>query len=296
VTIELDLETVAELVDVHKSFGQIHALRGVDLQVCRGEILALLGPNGAGKTTAIGILLGRRTPDRGRVALLGRDPRLPSSRSRIGAALQETGLPPNLTVTEVTDLVRAHFEHPRSTEDLLAQVGLTDLRDRQTGGLSGGQKRRFAVALSFAGNPEVAFLDEPTSGLDVASRQSLWQAIRSYRDGGGTVLLTTHYLEEAEALASRVSVIARGQIVAHGSVDEIKAHARLKRVQFKAPFLPHLTQIACIEQVNGLYTLYTPDPDQLVRDLIKCRVPFHSLEVSQASLEEAFLALTEDAI
>ena len=205
-------------------------------------------------------------------------------------------MPATLTVTEVVELVRAHFERPRSTEDLLAQVGLVDLKDRQAGGLSGGQRRRLAVALAFAGNPEVVFLDEPTTGLDVESRHNLWQAIRDYRENGGTVLLTTHYLEEAETLATRVSVIARGQIVAQGSVDEIKARTQLKRVRFRATSLPELPGIAQVEYADGVYTLYTPDPDELIRNLVQRQVPFRDLEVFQASLEEAFLDLTEEKI
>ena len=287
-------EPLAELVGVHKHFGQVHALKGVDLLIGRGEILALLGPNGAGKTTAISILLGRRRPDLGQVALLGRDPRHPRSRGRVGATPQETGFPTTLKVVEVVELVRAHFARSRSTEELLTQFGLVDLRDRQTGGLSGGQKRRLAVALAFAGNPEIVFLDEPTTGLDVESRHDLWQAIRDYRENGRTVLLTTHYLEEAEVLATRISVIARGQIVAQGSVQEIKARTQLKRVRFRAASLAELPGVTRMEHAGGVYTLYTADPDELIRDLVQRQVPFRDIEVFRASLEEAFLNLTEE--
>jgi ABC-2 type transport system ATP-binding protein len=287
-------EPLAELINVHKHFGQIHALRGIDLQIEAGEILALLGPNGAGKTTAISILLGRRRPDRGQVTLLGCDPRTPQTRRRIGATPQETGFPNTLKVREVVDLVRAHYEHPRSTQELLTQVGLVDLKERQTGGLSGGEKRRLAVALAFAGDPVVVFLDEPTTGLDLESRHNLWQAIRDYRGNGGTVLLTTHYLEEAEQLATRASVIARGQIVAQGSVDEIRARTQIRCVRLKAASLPELPGIARIEHADGVYTLYTPDPDELVRTLIARQVSFRNLEILQTSLEQAFLDLTRE--
>lgn len=290
--IQTETMPLAELVGVHKHFGAVHALRGVDLQIRRGETLTLLGPNGAGKTTAISILLGRRRPDQGEVTLLGHDPRTLQVKGRIGATPQETGFPTTLTVAEIVELVRAHFGRPRPTDELLAQVGLADLRRRQTGGLSGGEKRRLAVALAFAGNPQVVFLDEPTTGLDVGSRHSLWQAIRDYRENGGTVLLTTHYLEEAEALATRVSILARGQIVAEGSVDEIRARTHLKRVRFRGISLPALSGVARVEHDGDVYTLYTPDADELIRDLVRREVPFRDLEVFQASLEEAFLDLT----
>ncbi len=288
------VEPLAELVDVHKHFGQIHALRGVDLQIHPGEVLALLGPNGAGKTTAISIILGLRRPERGQVRLLGTDPCAPGARRRIGATPQETGFPSTLKVREVVELVRAHYEHPRPTQELLAQVGLVDLQERQTGGLSGGEKRRLAVALAFAGDPVIVFLDEPTTGLDVESRHGLWQAIRDYRGNGGTVLLTTHYLEEAEQLATRVSVIARGQIVAQGSVDEIKARTQAKCVRLKAASLPELPGITRIEHADGVYALYTSDPDELVRALVTRQVPFRDLEIVQTSLEQAFLDLTRE--
>jgi ABC-2 type transport system ATP-binding protein len=208
-----------------KRFGETTALDGVDLEVRAGEVVALLGPNGAGKTTALSLLIGLRRPDAGRVELFGRDPRIPAARAAIGVTPQESGFPPTLRVREIVDLVRAHFAHPAPTEDLLARFGLEVIARRQAGGLSGGERRRLSVAIAFAGRPRALFLDEPSAGLDVETRRGVWREVRAYAAGGGTVLLTTHYLEEAEALASRVVLIARGAIVAEGSPSEVSARA-----------------------------------------------------------------------
>jgi ABC-2 type transport system ATP-binding protein len=207
----------AALRAVTKRFGSAAALDGVDLEVGAGEVLALLGPNGAGKTTAVAILLGLRRPDEGRAELFGGDPARPASRARVGVTPQETGFPPTLRVREVVELVRAHFPSPAPTPELLDRFGLAELGRRQTGGLSGGERRRLAVALAFAGRPEAVFLDEPTVGLDVESRRTVWCEIERYAGEGGTVLLTTHHLDEAQRLAPRVVVLARGRVVAEGA-------------------------------------------------------------------------------
>jgi ABC-2 type transport system ATP-binding protein len=197
-----------------------------------------------------------------------------------------------LKVGEIIALVQIHYPIPSPTKALLERFGLAGLEDRQVGGLSGGQKRRLAVALAFAGNPCVVFLDEPTVGLDVEARRELWQEIDAYRQNGGTVLLTTHYLEEAEVLASRVFILHKGQKVCEGSVEEIKAQAGLKRVRFAASSLPALPAVARVEQENGIYSLYTADPDALVRSLVQQNVDFNGLEVTSTTLEEAFLHMT----
>jgi ABC-2 type transport system ATP-binding protein len=285
-------KAVARLYNVHKRFGRAHALEGVDLDVHAGELLALLGPNGAGKTTAVSILLGQRRPDSGSALLFGQDPTDPAARRSVGATPQETGFPDNLKVREVIDLVRAHYPEPASTGELLSRFGLGQVAGRRAGGLSGGQKRRLAGALAFAGNPRAVILDEPTTGLDVESRRGVWELIRGFVAGGGTVLLTTHYLEEAEMLASRIIVISDGQIVAQGAVEEIRERAGLSRVRLRARSLPDLPGIARAERANDHHTLYTADPDQLVRALALQGVAFTGLQVERASLEEAFLTLT----
>ena len=216
---------VASLEQATKRFGETTALDRVDLLVERGGVLAVLGPNGAGKSTAIALLLGLRRPDSGRARLFGGDPRSARTRTLVGAAPQIVGLPELLTAREVVDLVRAHYAEPDARDDVLARFELLDLAGRQTGGLSTGQKRRLAIALAFAGRPQAVFLDEPTSGLDVESRQALWASIREYAADGGTVVLTTHDLAEADALATRVVVLARGRIVHEGSLDGLHTAA-----------------------------------------------------------------------
>jgi ABC-2 type transport system ATP-binding protein len=283
----------ALLERVRKRYGKIEALRGFSLAVETGEVVALLGPNGAGKTTALSILLGLRTPDEGVARLFGRDPREVRARRSVGATPQETGFPSTLRVNEVVDLVRAHFPGARETADLLAQVGLADVARRQVGGLSGGQKRRLAVALAFAGNPSTVVLDEPTSGLDVESRRRVWDDVRAFAEGGGTVLLTTHNLEEADALASRIVVIVGGATLAEGSPADVKARAGLRRVRVEADELPELRGVERGSRAGRVHTLYTADPDSVVRELVERGVSFHGLEVTAVTLEEAFLSLTE---
>jgi ABC-2 type transport system ATP-binding protein len=220
-----DADPPVRLDRVLKRFGDVTALDGVSLELRAGEILALLGPNGAGKTTAIGVVLGLRRPDAGEARLFGRDPREPASRRRVGSTPQELDFPGTLTVTEVLDFAGRHFPERADVGELLARFGLEDVARRQCGGLSGGQRRRLAVALAFVGDPVVVVLDEPTTGLDVEARKSVWDAIRSHRARGGSALLTTHYLEEAEALALRVVVLVSGRIVCEGRPREIaRAH------------------------------------------------------------------------
>lgn len=221
-----EMEHVASFDDVAKSLGATRALDGFDMRIREGEIHALLGPNGAGKTTAFGLLLGLRHPDSGTVTLLGGNPRNPTTRGGVGATPQEPAFPEKLRVAEVLDFVRAYFPDTWPTAELLDRFGLTDLARRETGGLSGGEKRRLAVAVAFAGKPWLAVLDEPTTGLDVEVRRAVWHAVREYVRAGGTVLLTTHYLEEAEALADRVTLIHRGAAVVTGTVGEVTAKVR----------------------------------------------------------------------
>lgn len=284
--------TVASLEQASKHFGKTLALDKVTLEVRQGELLALLGPNGAGKSTAISLLAGLRPPDSGRVSLFGLNPQEARARINLGVTPQETSLPSELRVREVLDLVQAYYPNPVPQGELLERFDLVGLERRQCGGLSGGQKRRLAVALAFLGNPRLVILDEPTTGLDVESRRGLWESVRRYQAGGGTVLLTTHYLEEAEALASRVVVINQGHLTAEGTVAEIKARVGLKRVRYQGEPVPGLVGVSRVEQENGSTILYTADSDAVVRQLVQQNTPFSNLEVQSVSLEQAFVALT----
>ncbi|MEV4637952.1 ABC transporter ATP-binding protein [Actinoplanes sp. NPDC049548] len=284
---------LARAMDVTRRYGTVLALDHLDLDVHAGELVGLLGPNGAGKSTLVSLLTGVRRPTSGRVELCGGDPQDPATRRALGVTPQETGLPGALRVGEVVDFVRAHFPDPLGKAELLARFGLQDLVRRQTGGLSGGQKRRVAVALAFVGRPRIVFLDEPTTGLDVEARHALWDGIRKFHADGGTVVLTSHYLEEVEALASRVVVIGGGRVLADDTVAAVRGMVAIRRVSLTlAVPVPDLPGVIGTERDGNRTHLLTPDADRLVRDLIAHDVPFQDLEVRPTSLEEAFLTLT----
>jgi ABC-2 type transport system ATP-binding protein len=281
--------TAALLDGVTKRFGSAAALDGVSFSVAEGEVVALLGPNGAGKSTALAVLLGLRCADRGRASLFGADPRLSASRRTVGVTPQETMFPPTLRVREVIDLVRAHYRRPLPASLVHERFGLGGFVGRQLGGLSGGEKRRVAVALAFAGAPRLVVLDEPTTGLDVGARQAVWSAIRAHVDRGGTILLTTHHLEEAEALARRVVLIEAGRVVADGTVAEIKAEAGLTRISFRAGL-----DVAVDGAVRDgpFLRILARDGGAAVERLVREGVPLVDLEVRPLTLEEALAART----
>jgi ABC-2 type transport system ATP-binding protein len=281
----------ARAVDVSRSYGRVVALDHVSIEFGRGELVGLLGPNGAGKSTLLHLMTGLRTPDGGRVEVFGGDPREARTRLRIGVTPQETGLPDTLKVREVVDFVAKHYPEPEPRATILDRYGIADLSERRTGGLSGGQKRRLAVALAFVGRPDLVFLDEPTTGLDVDARHQVWEQVGAFHAAGGTVLLTTHYLEEVEALAERVVVLSQGAVVADGSVPEIRGLVAVAQVSMLAPVLPVLAGVVRSESKAGRHTLFTTDPDQLIRDLVTAGTAFSHLEVRQSSLEDAFLSL-----
>jgi len=212
--------------ELSKHYGPVHAARGVSFVVRRGEIFGLLGPNGAGKTTAVRILLGLAAPTSGQATLFGHHPASLQAKLRRGALLQVAKVPETLKVREHIELFSSYYEKPLPIAETIAAAGLAGLENRLFGALSGGQKQRVLFALAICGNPDILFLDEPTVGLDVESRRTLWARIRGFVKRGGSVLLTTHYLEEADALAQRVAVIDRGRIAAEGTPAEIKAHTR----------------------------------------------------------------------
>ena len=287
-------EPAAALRGAEKWFGGKAAVAGLDLVLPQGTFLALLGPNGAGKTTALSLLLGLRKPDRGEALLLGGSPLDIDIRRRIGATPQTSAFPPGLKVREIVAFVAAHYPDPMPEAKLYERFGLGALAERQVGGLSGGEQRRLGVALALLGNPEVVFLDEPSTGLDVEARRLMWETMQSFHERGGTVLLTTHYLEEAEALAERIAVINRGRLVAEGTRQEITSRIALRRVRFKAAAVPDIAPVTQSAFEAGVVTLYTSDADLLVRRLVEARCAFSELEVLPARLEEAFVSLTRE--
>jgi ABC-2 type transport system ATP-binding protein len=288
-------DIVARAVDVTRRFGEVTALDQLSLDIPAGQLLGLLGPNGAGKSTLISLFVGLRRPSAGRVEICGGDPFLPATRRCFGVTPQQTGLPPTLRVSECVDLAAAHFDDPMPRGELLERFGLTDLARRQTGGLSGGQQRRLVVALAFVGRPRLVFLDEPTTGLDVDARHTLWQGIRQFHRDGGTVVLTSHYLEEVEELAERVVVIFRGRAIADGGLAEVRGAVNAQHVSFvTADPLPSLPGTISIERDGDRYLARVSDGNQFVRDLVASGADFTDLEVRSSSLEEAFLALTAD--
>src|ERR1700722_8306883 len=223
-------QTVAQLQGVSKSYGKVCALDNVDLKVRRGEILSVLGPNGAGKTTAISLLLGLLRADAGKATLFDLEPASLPARRRIGAMRQTAGVPDMLAVGELIHLFRSYYPRPRTFADIVSLAGVGDIVKRRYGKLSGGQQRRAQFALAIAGNPEILFLDEPTTGLDINAREMLWKTIRTLVSEGCAIVLTTHYLEEAEALANRVCVLSQGRVVAEGDVQKIRARVGQRRV------------------------------------------------------------------
>jgi ABC-2 type transport system ATP-binding protein len=290
---------VAHLESVNKNYGSVRALRNVDFRVRAGEVVALLGPNGAGKTTAVKLLLGLTPPNSGKVRVFGGDPVNPETRMRTGAMLQVGRVPETLRVREHIDLFSAYYDRPMNAEEVLAAAGLQDLRDRKFGELSGGQKQRVLFALAICGNPDLLFLDEPTVGLDVEARRLLWDEIRALVGRGKTVLLTTHYLQEADALADRVVVINKGEIIAEGSPTQIKAQTAGKKIRCVTSLgvamlrqLPGVTEVMEDREAVELHAL---EAEPVLRELLMRDPSLSGLEITSAGLEEAFLALTQDA-
>jgi len=292
-------QTIAALHGVSRRFGTVLALDQVSLEVRRGEVLALLGPNGAGKTTAISLLLGLQQPDAGSADLFGVPPRANGARNRIGAMLQTGGVPDTLTVAELVGLFRSYYPRPRSVADTVNLAGVADLLRRRYGTLSGGQQRRAQFALAICGNPEILFLDEPTTGLDVEARATLWKTVRQLVAEGSAVVLTTHYLEEAEALADRVDVLARGRIVASGSVQQIRARVAQRRIRCVSALAPEAVarwpEVRSVARAGERIEIVTDAAEIVVRQLLFEDTTLSDLEVHRAGLAEAFVEITREA-
>lgn len=281
--------------DLVKRFGDVTALAGVTLDIHAGECVGLLGPNGAGKTTLLSLVEGLRTPTSGEVRLFGGDPRDASSRVRLGSTPQATALPDALRVSEVLDFVASHFPHPAPRSRLVDEFDLGPLLRQQCGGLSGGQQRRVAVALAFAGDPDLVLLDEPTTGLDVDARRALWDAVRARHAAGCAVVVTSHHLEEIEQLAHRVVVIDDGVVRTDDTLAAVVSNVSRRRVTLRgvsADDIQRLDPEASVTSADDAVTAVVGDSDALVRSLVAADLPFRDLAVRGATLEEAFLTLT----
>jgi ABC-2 type transport system ATP-binding protein len=294
-------DSVISVNGLRKSYGELEAVRGIDLEVARGEIFAFLGPNGAGKTTTVEVLEGYRARTAGTVEVLGEDPgRVDRGwRERIGIVLQDSSMHAELTVRESLELFAGYYRRPREVQDTIALVGLGEKADERVSRLSGGQQRRLDVALALIGDPELLFLDEPTTGFDPSARRRAWDVVASLRDLGKTVFLTTHYMEEAQALADRVAIIAGGVIVAQGSPAELAGQDAAARISFSLPpgvAGSDLPQALAAGVRNGQVTLQADDPVPLLHELtswaLERRVPLSGLEVRRPSLEDVYLELT----
>ncbi len=283
-----------------KSYGSVHAVRGIDLDIRQGEIFALLGPNGAGKTTTVEILEGYRRRDQGEVTVFGFDPGHERAKMlpRVGIVLQKTGVDKYLTVAESVTMYASYYPRPRDPAEVIELVGLTGKRNSRVTTLSGGQLRRLDMAVSLAGDPDLLFLDEPTTGFDPSARREAWEVVKSLASLGKTVLLTTHYMDEAQYLADRAAVISAGRIVAEGSPATLgDRNLALARIRYRRPdgAVPP-DGLTGPPDHEGFTVIESADP---VRDLhlltgwaIENDVPLDGLEVTRPSLEDVYLTLT----
>jgi ABC-2 type transport system ATP-binding protein len=299
-------DTVASLSNITKRYANgVTALDNLSLTLKRGEVVALLGPNGAGKSTAVKLMMGLSSPTSGTVRIFNEDPRNTHARLRTGVMLQVGRAPEMLRVREQVNIFRGYYPAPMPYADLVQAAALEGIEERMFGQLSGGQKQRMLFALALAGDPDLIFLDEPTVGLDIEARRAMWAEIRSLAARGKTVLLTTHYLEEADALAHRIVVINKGRVICSGTPAEVKslgsstdAAATLKIIRcvttLPADTLHNLIGVTAADTLNGLTTLTSAQPEATLRELLALDQSLHSLEVASPALEDAFLALTSN--
>ncbi len=290
-----------ELRGLHKSFGSVHAVQGVDLSIRPGETVALLGPNGAGKSTTIDMLLGLSRPDRGEVSLFGRAPAEAIAAGAVGAMLQTGSLIRELTVRELLTMMASLYPRPLRVDEVLDLTGVRDVADRRTQKLSGGQTQRVRFAVALVSNPDLLVLDEPTVAMDVEARRGFWAAMRRLTQTGKTVVFATHYLEEADAYADRVVLMSRGRVVADGATTEIKAmvSARTIRATLRAvdvPALAALPGVTSADHRGDSVSLVCADSDTAIRALLAAFPAARDIEITGAGIEEAFLQLTGDTV
>jgi ABC-type multidrug transport system ATPase subunit len=290
---------VASLDAVTHRYGKVMALDDVSLIIRRGELLALLGPNGAGKTTAISLWLGLTAADAGSVKLLGGSPLDVTQRRGIGVMMQDVALTHGMRVHELIEQAASYYPHPMSAVEAMTMTNTAGFASKVYDKLSGGQKRQVQFALAIVGRPQVLFLDEPTVGLDVQAREYLWSAIRKLRAAGCSILLTTHYLEEAEALADRVVVLAKGRVVASGSVNEVRAIVSRRKIrcdsQLDTAELSQWPGVIAATREDSRLTIMTADAESVLRRLLASDAQLANLEVQKAGLAEAFVELTKEA-
>jgi ABC-2 type transport system ATP-binding protein len=280
-------EPVISIRGLRKSYGDFEAVRGIDLEVGAGEVFAFLGPNGAGKTTTVEILEGYRKPSGGEVTVLGENPEHADRawRERIGIVLQSCRLDPYLTVRESLELYAGYYSAPRPVDEVVELVGLGAKADARTGGLSGGQQRRLDVGMAMVGDPELLFLDEPTTGFDPSARRQAWETIAGLRDLGKTIFLTTHYMDEAQRLADRVTIISRGQIVASGTPESLGDRESLPTT---------ISYRLDGKEVSSETTTPVADLHELTRRAVEQGLELEGLEVTRPNLEDVYLSLTEE--
>jgi len=290
---------IAELSGVRKCYGKNVALDGLDLQIRAGEVLAFLGPNGAGKSTAIACLLGLQNADSGLVNVLGGSPHDIAVRRQLGVMLQDVDLAPELRVGELIDLSASYYASPMSVDEVLQLTNITSIAKRPYAKLSGGQKRLVQFAIALAGRPKLLFLDEPTVGMDLSAREMLWATLRRLVKEGCSIVLTTHYLEEAEALADRVAVLVKGKIVTVGSVDEVRARVACKQVScittLSVETVKTWPNVVTVTRDNQRLLISASCADSVVSVLMKEDPHFRELEIGRAGLAEAFTAITQEA-
>lgn len=289
---------IAALRNVTKRYGTVTAVDRLSLYVRQGEVLALLGPNGAGKTTSVNLLLGLAWPTTGAVELFGQSPREVAARRRIGAMLQGAQLGSHARVGEMIALYSGYYLQPLALAETLRTAGLEGLENRPVVKLSGGQKQRLAFALAICGNSELLFLDEPTVGLDVEARRGSWVSIRRLKEQGRSVVLTTHYIEEADALADRIVVINRGRLVAEGTPAEIKRTVAQRHIRcitkLSMARIRMLPGVTTVSQESARLDIVAAHPESVLFEMLKLDPALRDLEVTGAKLEEAFLVLTDD--
>ncbi len=296
--LQTSITTLARLENVSKRYGNITALNGLNLSVHAGEIVALLGPNGAGKTTAVSLMLNLVEPDSGKVTLFNQNPQELAARQRIGVMLQSAELPETMRVSELIELTQSYYPHPRELKEIAEMAGIADLLKRPYGKLSGGQQRRVQFAMAICAKVDILFLDEPTVGLDIEAREAMWMSLRKLVAEGCSIVLTTHYLEEAEALANRVMVIAQGSVIAEGTVESIRSRVALRKIRCISSLdISTIKQWPHIDSVfhDGQYlTIQTMDAEAVARRLLNEDAGLKQLEIKRAGLAEAFIELTKE--